>query len=578
MVFCETLTAGQLLRLVVLQKSAFYGTPSLAARGVIYLLGKLGIKAHARKLDFGDVQIAPNVRRRAYEAAELYLQRIEIQKWAAELSGIFSVDYELIARKFFFDELYLKYEFLELALRCALENPGDRHVMYADWQFLEPYQRQLEAQFDVRNIWRLPLASLTIMVLPMFLKYFFARNGVIENPVFHNRIVCEVDGEKTYEMFESLFRSCPAREFVIERRNAGEFSEARRRELHITVLGLTKEDYLGLRAGVYRYIACCLRHYGDVSRYGARLFRIFYTFILGKAETIRGTDNQFVTYEHLVTSKAVRNELLRAARNRSILVPMNAHATPRYYHSEIFVNYDVMCAAGKHTEDLYRKRRAITKEFLPTGSYDNHRRTTWMHGKAERIARLRAFKGDAVAVTIVSPGICDPTYSHELRLMNLARELSKQDGVKVFIRTKPVPLVSKYAEFYETQTAGHDSILLTAFDHELFDFLDVTDLFVTSISNAACDVALCGAQVMFIDYMKDPELFLYWSVINEVVLTEEESLGAIMAWIRDSGCGRSRETLRKNMDKLISYLGYQFPDFEAYRTNLLQQLKLAASC
>jgi hypothetical protein len=578
-VFCERLTAMRLLRLALARKPAFYGTKSIAARALERLLATCGVSTDIRKLDFGDVEIAPHIRRRAYETAERYLDRLHIRAWADDVSGILSIDCELIARKFFFDELYLKYEFLEIALRYALEHPDETHVMYADRQFLEPYHEQIEAQFTVRQIARLgPLGFVTILLLPLFLRYLWRRDGIDEKAVFHNQIVCEIDSEKIYEMFDNLFQSCPSRAFVIERRNIGEFSEARRRELHITSLGLTREDYLFLRAAVYRYIGCCMRHYGDVSRYGGQLFGIFYTFVLGRAETIRGTDNRFVTHEHLFTTKAVRNEFLRTAGNTSIFVPMNAHASPQFFHSEIFINYDVMCAAGKHTEDLYRKRRAVTRTFPPTGSYDNHRRTTWVHDKAERIARLNAFKGDAIAVTIVSPGICDPTYSHELKLMKLARELSKEEGVKVIIRTKPWPPLPKYAAFYETQTAGHESILLTGSDYELFDFPEVTDLFVTSISNAACDMALCDGQVMFVDYMQDPDLFLYWSVIGEALLTEEGAFAAIMAWVRDAGSGYARLTLRKHMEKLTSYLGYRFPSFDAYRANLLRQLHLEAAC
>ena len=158
--------------------------------------------------------------------------------------------------------------------------------------------------------------------------------------------------------------------------------------------------------------------------------------------------------------------------------------------------------------------------------------------------------------------------------MKLARDLSLQQGVKVFVRMKPVLPIAKYADFYATHIAECDSILLTFSEYELTDFLEVTDLFVTSISNSACDMALCGGQAMFIDFMKEPDVQLFRSVVKEVVFTEEESFQAIMDWVSDNEHGQARAKLKKDNHKLTNYLGYQFADFDSYRENLLAQLRL----
>lgn len=574
MIYYEKLRWGQLLYLLATRKRALYGSKSIAVRCVERVLGKLHITANAGKIDFGDIQSAPNVRRRAYQEAESRLDSINLKQWAGEVSSLLSIDFELIVKKFFFDLLYVKYEFIELALRYALEHPSDSHIIYIDEQFSEPCKPKLAKYFTVRSMKsRGSLYCFSILLLPVFLRYFKSKYAVAGSVSFNGRLVCEVDGEKTYEMFSSIFESCPSKAFVVENRNAREFSEERLRELQISILGLTEDGYRYLHDAVYKYVACCFRHFEATSIYGGQLFKLFYVLMLGKAETIQGEGNSFVTYEHLITTKAARNEFLKSGGNASIFVPLNAHATQRYFHSEIFINYDVMCSAGKHIEDLYERKRSLTKVFLPTGSYTNHRGSVQVGDKAERIARLKAFKGDSIALTIVSPGICDPTYSHEVKLIRLACELSRQKGVRVFVRLKPVPPVPKYADFYDVHTGGCDSIMLTSSEYELFDFLEVSDLFITSMSNAACDLALCGGQVVFIDYMKDPDLFLYWSECKEVVLAEDESFDAIMKWVRDGEAGSVRAKHKEDMNKLIGYLGYHFPTFDAYKENLLRQLQ-----
>jgi hypothetical protein len=391
-------------------------------------------------------------------------------------------------------------------------------------------------------------------------------------------MVCCIDEESTYEMYNNLLGEYSKLRYVIEKHNVKWFSDERLQELKIHVLGLTKESYLYLKKIVYKYMLSCLKYHRDISLYGARLFWLFYTLIRGKAEAVHGKGNYFFTYEHLITEKAARNEFLRLDGSKSIFIPKNAHASPQYFHSEIFINYDVMCSAGKQIEELYERKRALTKIYLPVGSYDNHRRTVYTSDYDARVARLKTFKGDSLAVTIISPGICDPTYSHEIKLMILAQKIAHQQGVKVFIRLKPVPLIPKYADFYTSYVDGQDSIMLTAAEYELFDFLEVTDLFVTSISNAACDVALCDAQIMFIDFMKAPDLFLFWSVVNDLVLNEENAFKMIMQWVNDKKDGRVRTRYEEKMKQLTEYIGYRFPSFDSYKANLISELREHVFC
>ncbi len=568
MIYFEKLGLMQMLALWVSRKHVFYGSKSIAMR----LFEKLGIQVNAKLLSFGDVQAAPDIRRNAYRTAELQIANLRGEQWAAELSKILGIDFGLIFRKFIFDELYAKYEFMELALRHVLERGSSEGTVYVERSWLEPYRARLTAAMTVRYFGRMDyLYCFLVLLLPIYLRYFWQKNRIDDELRFEGRVVCEVDSDKIHEMFSRIFHAYPQKIFVIEKRYAAGFGESRLREAGIHVLGMTSASYRYLSSAAYQYAFLCLKHFGEISLYGSRLFQLFHYLIVGRVEAIAGSENLFFAYEHSVIFKAVRNEFLRAEGSRSILVPMNAHATPRYYHSEIFVNYDVICSAGKHTDDLYRARKSVTNIFLPTGAYDSHRGTLDVQGKAARIDQLTSFKGDSLAICILSPGICGPTYSHEVRLMKLARELASLPGVKVFIRLKPVPPAPEYADFYNEQTSGHPSILLTFSEFELFDFLDVTDLFVTSISNSGCDLALRGAQIMFIDYLRDPDMFLYWSMVKEVVFSEEASMGAVLDWIRDDRGYRQR--FAEIMVRLSAYLGYSFPDFESYNSNLLTRLR-----
>jgi hypothetical protein len=580
MIFVEKLTIFNLIKIVLGRKKFLYGTKSVGTRVAEKLLVRLRVMPTIQKLDFGNIDIAPDIRKRAYEKAEDYLETSGCKKWADEISQLLSININLIAKKFFFDELYTKYEFYEVALRYAIENPHERHVIYIQRLFAGQYASMLKNHLEVIQKTEFERLSFfcSLLFLPLLLLFYRVQNSTHDDLHFDNEIVCYVDDESTYEMYSNLFKSYPQPKYVIEKHNVKWFTNGKLQKLKIRVLGLTKESYSFLKKIIPSYMAVCLKYSSEISKYGMRFFWLFLTVIRGKAEAIHGKGNFFFTYEHLITVKAARNEFLRLEGNKSVFIPKNAHASPLYFHSEIFINYDVMCTAGKHIEELYKKKKAMIKMYLPTGSYDNHRKIVDSKGKNERIAKLKSFKGDSIAVTILSPGICDPTYSHEIKLMKLAQKLAQQKSIKVFIRMKPVPLIPKYSTFYAPYTEGQDSIMLTAAEYELFDFLEVTDLFITSISNSACDVAMCGSQVMFIDYMKNPDLFLYWMVVKDLVLNEENAFEEIMKWVNNKKDGQIRTRHAETMKQLTEYIGYSFPDFESYKTNIISQLQEHVFC
>ncbi|SFN29901.1 hypothetical protein SAMN05660284_01140 [Formivibrio citricus] len=571
--FYESLGACHVVRLALAGEQAFFCFKSISARLAEKIVGIFGLSVNARKIDFGDLQHATQIRDRAYRMAEQQIIKLDCAEWTELVGDRLGIDFSLLFRKYIFDWLYVKFEFYEIILQYANENPNVHCAIRLHKEFAAGYISSLKQVCSVTEKKEGKIIGfLSILLLPTFLYRYWKQCGSSEVDFCVGQLVCEVEDYKTAEMFSAIFHGFPNVCYVVDYSKSAGLPHDVRERMNVRDLKLDRPGYEYLRRAAWHYIAICLANIVQVWPHGARLFRVFYMLMRARAEAVAGNGNVFCVYEHQTTEKAARNEFIRQQGGRSVFVPLNAHVTPQFFHSEIFINYDVMCAAGPHTAELYTGKRALTKHFPGTGSFDAHRILADSPERAQRIARLKQFKGDAMLITVISPGICDPTYSHEIRLMQLACKLSCQPGVKVAVRLKPVPPERKYSDFYADITKGYDQLLLTGSEHDLFDFLDMTDLFVTSISNAACDVLLRGAQVMFIDYLKDPDFFLWWRMAGESLLTEECAFDRIMAWVNDGGDGPVRAQLRQDMKKVSSFIGWKYPDFEAYRANLLNQL------
>jgi hypothetical protein len=580
MIFYETLQFSHVIKLAINRRKAYFNKKSTSLRIIERFICNFSDKIDIVKLSFGDIQIATDIRKNAYLNAHSAIDSVRYANLSHEASLLFGINFQLIAKKFFFDELYTKYEFLELAMRCVAEHSGKANIFYVDSQFIQPYIERLENYGKIYLLKRFNYLCFifSLFTAPLGLLLYWKMTVTKKSLSFDNEILCCIDGESTYEMFNSIFGQYPKVSYLIEKHNLREFSSERLKELNIHTLGLTREGYLYLKKRIFNYIHLCLKYHADIARYGDAVIFLFYSVMKGRAEGPHGKGNILCIFEHLVTIKAVRNEFLRSEGSLSCFISKNIYSPSPYLHSEIFTNYDIVCASGKQTKELYQKQMSLTKVFLPTGAYDIHRRVINRVDKNKRIDSLKTFKSNAQAVTILSPGICDPTYSHEIKLMKLAQKLSSQNGIKVFVRLKPVPLIPKYAGFYSHYIQGQDSIMLTSQEYELFDFLEISDLFITSISTSACDVAMCGGQVMFIDFMKDPDLFLYWTVVSDIILNEENAFEKIMLWLNDKKGEQVRSSHAETMKRLTDYIGYRFPDFESYKANLLAQLQKHVFC
>jgi hypothetical protein len=576
--YTERLTLSCLLRAFFLRRQTYYLVPSVPVRVVLRVLARLGLAVPISLLTLGQIETATGIRRAAYEEAESQIENIYGADWIAEVGKFLGINFGLIVRKFFFDELYRKYEFYKTARQHAVENSSSKRIMYLDDKFACEYPESLANQFEVRRLRHIPGDGLfMLMILPIFLLYYALHNRAEGNKCFQGGLVFQIDGEKLYEMFQTLFGEFSGTYYVMERWSALEPANLKdaewRKEAQISTLGISKSDFRYLRKALVSYVGSCLKHFRVIRRYRTRLFGIFYLIMRGRAEAINGSGNWLITYEHPVTLKAIRNELLRSDGNRSVYIVMNAGDSPTYWAEEIFVNYDIMCVGGSRSAELYRKKYAMCSVIPPVGSYDAQRGPKRLTGRAERISRLKAFKGNSVAISIMSPGLCGMTESHEKKLMALAKTLAGQSGVKVFVRQKPTELAAKYGDFYTDFFKGCEGVMLTKGEYELWDFLDVSDLVISSISYSACDLAVGGAQVMYVDFHGDPELIWGWTNVPEIVIRPEDALDRILEWVKDVDSGPVRQRHAQFVSKFVNGIDFQHSDISAYKKNLLSVLK-----
>ncbi len=576
MLFVEQLSIWKYISILHKKQRCVYYKKSFAFRVVNKYFLKERFGSQIERSDFHLVEYTTDIRKNAYDKAYLQLRSIQIPKWSSSIASLFSIDFDLICKKYFFDELYLKYEFIEIAKRYKNENPDEECFIAIRKKYSDPYFNDLN-EFEFKSSVFSPerlLFFLSLLFIPILLLYYFKRYKSETELYYEKQIVCLIDEYSTLRMFSDIFKDFSNTSFVIEKHNASAFSINEKRKFKIAVLGLSMQSYQYIKRRVWRYIKNTIFFASEMAEHGLAALNLFNILLKAKGETINGNNNMFVTYEHLVTIKAARNEFLATQKSISVFIPKNAYTATQYFHSEIFINYSIMCSAGQHTIDLLKKKLAKTDIFLHVGSYDNHRGIVNIDGVAQRLKKIKEFKGTDKLITIISPGICDPTLRHEIKLMRLAQNLSNVSGIKVIIRTKPVDPISKYKGFYELYVNGFENILLTHKEHDLFDFLEYTDLFVTSISNAGSDIALSGGNVMFINFTKDSDFFLFWRKLPQIVQDESNVLDKIVALVKHEEDDDVKDIQKKAVLQLVDYIGYRFVDFTSYKENLLRQLTL----
>lgn len=520
------------------------------------------------KLAIGHVQSATGARQAAFACAETVTAQWTGDSWAVAEGARLGIDLALIARKQRFEQAYETFLFLELMARYVAEHPDDTHELEVGSAWWTPYESRCRAGVSavrVRRQWAGVRFVAGLCLLPLVVLYHRLRSRSAGPLRFERNIVCAVDGEQTVAMFQELFGDDSRLRFVVEPAYVAAFSAERRAQLGIEVLGLGASDArVALRCS-FAMAASAWRYRRALASEGGNVLLLWHSLLQGRALAIHGGGNVFVTFEHLIHMRAVRNEFLRREGSASVFVPKNSYVTYRHYPAEAWQNYDVIGCAGPHAEALYRWKHSVTRRFASLGSFDAHAPVAATDASYDRRKVLEDFARGYTVVTVLSPGICDENLSSEVRLMALARALSLYPGLRVVVRPKPVAPVPKYAAFYEDHLAGAQDVLVAAPDVLLSEHQPSTALFVTSVSTSACDLALRGSDVLFVDFMQTPDLYLPWLEVPEVVTDEASAIDRIVAWTTDRADGPVRREHRRAMERLRTCLGYTWPDFATYR-------------
>ena len=567
-VFHETLRLRDFLSIILLRRFVFYNTKSFLLRACEKFL-RIDVYPHARRISWGDLATSTGIRSEAYESASVDLGRLSQISVAAAFQSMRDTDLDLIFQKYIFDLLYLKHEYYLLVGQYAAEHSHERFTLNVD---LLPNRVGV---CDVSNLEIVcrgsGFAALLkylggVLLMPVYIAYVLINSSRAQHRKFVNTIICEVDQPSTYQMFSELFKGFANVNYVIQRQYLSYFSAEERSTLNLCEIGLSEQSKCRIRRYPEEFFRFSAQNLSRAYGLGWLFFDFVKTLVHGSEITVDAEGCSYLTFEHLTTPKALRNELLRAGGNRSIYVCKNLYIVSRYFHSELRYNYDVLCSSGPCLESVYAAQTARTNTFLATGAYDSHHATDKDAGYESRISPLREYKGRRVAITILSNGIIDETYSGECRLMSLARKLAACPDVCVFVRQKPGQPSPKYQNFFSEQSSGFDTISITHDEFLLSDFLDVTDLFVTSSSGSASDLCPAGAQFYSVDFWTDSDQFLWQTLVEGVFIPESAAFDTVVSWIKDDPPGTRLEH-RRRMARLSSQVAYQFESFDEYRHN-----------
>lgn len=567
--FCETLGVWDYLYSTFTNRRIFYNVTTISLKIIISLF-KFDISRRSKTIWFGDVCTATGLRRHAYESALEDIREIDLKKWNPSIKNI---DFELITEKFLLDSLYEEKEFYNFAKQYIVENPK------LDFKYNKNKEKKQNKgiisffKYLTRIILKQVEYLFGIFLLLLFGGYFLKKNKENRNNQFHlkNSILCEVDQPKIYEMFSTIFGEKYSVHYFIQKNYLKHFSDGELSKLGLNLHSFNKKQQKKVKKITFQFFYNAIRNYKYLSSFGIYYFNLYKVVIHGLLITPSCENSTFLTFEHMSVVKAVRNEFLRASNNKSVFLPYNTYAIDHYFSPEYRYNYDILCSPCRILELVYDIQNAFTKTIFSTGSYSSHRLSTnSIQTENDKVSQLKLFKGENVAITILSCGTEDATISGEIRLMKLATQLSNIKGVNVIIRPKPVTPPTKYQNFFTEYIRDNDSICLTDKSYDLFDFLEVTDLFISGTSSSAVDVCNTGGNFFSINFWDDNDLYLWQTAIDGVYLDEDKAFDTILDWVKNKN--GERDVHRTRMQQLRELIGYQFDSFEEYKGNLLDKL------
>lgn len=584
MIFTEKLTLWILLKSIGGRKTVFFFqmTPFVSIFSKIIQRSKW-VKPcmdNITEFGWGDTEYLGKACRLACKNAEHYKEKFLNKSTGPNGSNKFGIDFQLILKKFILcDLLYQKYFFYELSLQYASENKQFEYIFYLEKTNLWFYQSQFE------NIGKISFiksrASLeyiaSILIVPAFFLYWAAKKIRTKVRSFNNQVVCVPTVFDEYLGYRNIFQGIEKLKYQIQ----PVYLEMLPYKQYEILKPYKADGYVHISAlvslvkGLIAFLIYFVRESKNYFWMGLNIVRLLKIILYGRSLAPTGRGNHYLYCEHHDINKTVRNEFIRSEGSRSVIFSFLQGFSLQYYPQEYFKNYDYSCVSGPHLREHYKNSFASVSNIIKSGSYVANKDLKNDNGRTNRVEELKAQKGKYVAVTILCPGVCKPTYQSEVKLLLLAKRLSRIDNVKVFIREKPFTPEDKYRNFYQSAVKGESRIHLSGGEFKLYDFLDVSDLFITSYSTSACEVACRGGAVYFVDFLKQPDRFLFWkeSVSKDLLLTEDTAFEQIKAWIEDTPSGDVRRQHNTAMKRFVKYLEYPFTDFGEYQKNLLMNLR-----
>jgi hypothetical protein len=548
------------------KRKVFYKTLSFGLRAAQSVFS-LNLDGAISRIWYGSLDATTGIRKAAYQQAKLDVSQLSGLMESLDQQRFLDTDCAIPVEKVIFDHFYSRYEFFGYAARFASEHPECRVVLKSNISAKWPQGFDLgplKLKQRVACRWLEYLGLLAAIPL-IFYGFCFKNRGTPKLPI-RNAVVCEVDNPKILEMFASLFSDRKDLHFVAQKQYMGSLVSASDTSRRIEVHRLDPIDIEVLRAMTKRLVAFLIRDGRYLFHHGAILFEIYKTFLHGLLLTPNANNCLYLTFEHLSPTKSVRNVLLSARHTKSVFAPYNVYAIDHFFAHEYRYNYDILCSPGELLERVYRLQMATTPVILRTGAYSPHLGMDSSSRRPEQIDRLLNFKQGATLITVLSSGIHDGSYTGELKLLSLAMRLAQVPGVKVAIRQKPGSIPEKFKSFFCCLESPQANLLLTHSEYDLFDFLPVTDLFITSISSSAVDLCVAGGQFYSVDYWADKDLYLWQTAVDGVFIPQNIAFDTVVSWVKDDPPGVRLEH-RRRMARLSSHIAYQFESFEQYRNN-----------
>lgn len=494
-----------------------------------------------KKLSIGALKKVGNIRSSSASSALICVNNLKLNKsFCAELSKLFGIDFELTLTRYIFEKKYYETEALLIAKQLSSE------------------QKDLISE-DENWVVVKCLLSL-VLLLPQFLYLYLYIINKQKCYKLNNKIICSVSDFSTYEMFSKIFSGY---------RNVVYCSETKANFLsneNILRLGFPSQNFNEWLSKSFLYSWFCVKNLKFIRNSNLNILVLFKLLFKGYSNTVYGNNNLFITFEHLTQVRGIRNQFLECAGSTSVFISKNTYVTYQQYPSEAYINYGLILASGSHMEEMLKQKGTITNRYLVVGGYDAAVGFT----NFSNVKENQSINGSKIRVTILSAGICDETLQCELYLVGLAKALSACDSFEVSFRMKPIQIECKYNSFY-SPVASDTKITTFGVDDGLFDSLPETDIYISSLSSSAFDLAAAGAKVLFVNNTHPLDTYIPWVKFPQYILTGLELSNECLTEVIKN---RVDEVLKdKNYSYLICYVGHKMQNVNEYLYELRKALK-----